>query len=139
MEQTNPFALVRASDYTDEQINSLWVEIGPKLISTIIEPQSRISKFILGGKGTGKTHLLRYYSYPVSRLRFPNKSGLSILVEQKFLAIFLRANGIDAARFEATSEVDSKWQQLFGVYLELRLVEGVLDALCDIKVTSIDD
>lgn len=139
MEQINPFALVRASDYTDEQINSLWVEIGPTAINTIIEPRSRISKFILGGKGTGKTHLLRYYSYPVSRLRFPTESGISILAKQKFLAIFLRATGVDAARFEASSEVTSKWQQLFGVYLELRLVEGVLDALCDIKITSIND
>lgn len=139
MEQLNPFALVRASDYTDEQINSFWVEIGQTAISTIIEPRSRISKFILGGKGTGKTHLLRYYSYPVSRLRFPSESGISILAKQKFLAIFLRATGVDAARFEASSEVTSKWQQLFGVYLELRLVEGVLDALCDIKITSIND
>lgn len=139
MEQINPFALVRASDYTDEQINSLWVEIGPTVINAIIEPQSRTSKFILGGKGTGKTHLLRYYSYPVSRLRFPKESGISILANQKFLAIFLRATGVDAARFEASSEVTSKWQQLFGVYLELRLVEGVLDALCDIKVTSTDE
>jgi len=139
MEQINPFALVRASDYTDKQINSLWVEIGPKVINTIIEPRSKISKFILGGKGTGKTHLLRYHSYPVSRLRFPNESGISILAKQKYLAIFLRATGLDAARFEVSSEVTCKWQQLFGVYLELRLVEGVLETLCDIKATSIND
>jgi len=139
IEQTNPFALVRASDYTDEQINSLWVEIGPSVINAIIEPRSRTSKFILGGKGTGKTHLLRYYSYPVSRLRFPKESGMSILSRDKVLAIFLRATGVDAARFEASSEVTNKWQQLFGVYLELRLIEGVLDALCDIKETSTDE
>lgn len=139
MEQINPFALVRASDYTDAQINSLWVEIGTQVISTIIEPRSIISKFILGGKGTGKTHLLRYYSYPVSRLRFPNESGISTLAKQKFLAIFLRATSVDAARFEASSEDTSKWQHLFGIYLELRLVEGVLDALCNIKDTSISE
>lgn len=139
MEQTNPFALVKAADFTDEQINSLWVEIGARVINAIIEPRSTISKFILGGKGTGKTHLLRYYSYSVSRLRLPKKSGISILAEEKFLAIFLRATGFDAARFEVGSEDTRKWQQLFGVYLELRLVEGVLDALCDIKATSADE
>jgi hypothetical protein len=136
MDQVNPFAQFRASDYTDEQINSLWVEIGPTAINTIIEPRSKVSKFILGGKGTGKTHLLRYYSYSVARLRSPKESGMSILAKQKFLAIFLRATGVDAARFEATSVITNKWQQLFGVYLELRLVEGVLEALCDIKSTS---
>ena len=136
MEQINPFALARASDYTDAQINSLWVDIGQATINTIIEPRSKSSKFILGGKGTGKTHLLRYFSYPVARLRFPKESGISILDKQKFLAIFHRATGDDAARFESGSQVESKWQLLFGVYLELKLVEGVLDALCDIKSTS---
>lgn len=136
MKNENPFALVRASDYTDEQINLLWVELGPNAIDAIIEPRSRISKFILGGKGTGKTHLLRYYSYHVTRLRSPNDSGMSILARHQFLGIFLRATGIDAARFELSSEVSGKWQQLFGIYLELRLVESVLDVLCDIAASS---
>lgn len=139
MKNENPFALVRASDYTDEQINSLWVELGPKAIEAIIEPRSRISKFILGGKGTGKTHLLRYYSYPVARLRAPKDSGMSILARHQFLGVFLRATGIDAARFELSAEVSGKWQQLFGIYLELRLVESVLDVLCDIAASSPKD
>ncbi len=135
--QANPFALVRASDYTDVQINSLWVELGSTVISQVIEPRSGISKYILGGKGSGKTHLLRYHSYQVARLRNPKDSGIAVVSKLKFLAIFLRATALDAARFEATSEVGGKWQQLFGVYLELRLVEGLLDALCDIKATSL--
>lgn len=137
MATENPFTLARASDFTDKQINSLWTELGtPEIINTIIEPKSRVSKFILGGKGTGKTHLLRYYSYPVIRLRSPNESGISILKRQKFLAVFLRATGVDATRFEASSGISINWQQLFGVYLELRLAEGILEALCDIKLTS---
>lgn len=137
--QVNPFALVRASDYTDAQINSLWVELGSSAISQVIEPRSGISKYILGGKGSGKTHLLRYHSYQVTRLRVPREAGLSVVKRLKFFAVFLRATALDAARFEATSEVSVKWQQLFAVYLELRLVEGVLDALCDIKATSPKD
>lgn len=139
MLHANPFALVRASDYTDEQINSLWVELGTMAINAIIEPQSKISKYILGGKGSGKTHLLRYYSYQVAKLRYPKDSGLSILARQKFLAIFVRATGLDAARFEGDFETQKKWQQLFGIYLELRLIEGVLDALCDIRESSQHD
>lgn len=137
MMHENPFALFKASDYTDEQINSLWVELGSsKIISQIIEPKSGSSKFILGGKGTGKTHLLRYYSYPVVRLRAPNETGINIIRKQNFLAVFLRATAFDAARFEATAETTPKWQQLFGIYFELRLAESVLDALCDIRSTS---
>ncbi len=139
MNTENPFTLARASDFTDMQINSLWTDLGTQdIIDTIIEPKSRVSKFILGGKGTGKTHLLRYYSYPVIRLRSPNESGISILKKQRFLAVFLRATGVDATRFVASAGISINWQQLFGVYLELRLAEGVLEALCDIKLTSIE-
>lgn len=137
--EVNPFALVRASDYSDAQINSLWVEIGKPAIDSIIEPRSKVSKYILGGKGSGKTHLLRYYSYAVARLRSPAESGIAILEKQKFLAVFLRATGVDASRFESSSEFPSTWQQLFGVYLEYRLAEGVLEALCDIKSSSPKD
>lgn len=132
----NPFALVRASDYTDAQINSLWVELGPTVINAVIEPTSGTSKYILGGKGTGKTHLLRYHSYQVARLRVPEKSGLAVVSEMGYLAVFLRATALDAARFETVGEATGKWQQLFGVYLELRLAEALLDALCDIQKTS---
>lgn len=130
----NPFSLVRASDYTDKQINSLWVEIGPATVNRIIDPRSPVSKYILGGKGTGKTHLLRYHSYQVSRQRDEKLSGVDVLNKCKYLAIFLRATGLDASRFEAGDP--GRWQQLFGVYLELKLAEVLLDALCDIKVTS---
>ncbi|QSD30420.1 hypothetical protein H5A29_17105 [Pectobacterium brasiliense] len=50
--------------------------------------------------------------------------------------MFLRATGVDASRFEASSGVDINWQRLFGVYLELKITEQVIDALCDIKDTS---
>lgn len=137
MNKVNPFSQIKASDYTDDQINSLWVEFGQVAIEAVIEPRSKISKFILGGKGSGKTHLLRYYSYQVSRLRFKSASGLSILAKQKFLAVFLRAGGVDAARFDSVIDF-AKWQMLFGIYLELRLTEEVLEALYDIKKSSTD-
>lgn len=132
----NPFSLVRASDYTNEQINSLWVELGENIIDPIIEPKLKISKFILGGKGSGKTHLLRYYSYPVVRLRNAELSGLETIKKQGFLAVFLRATGLDAARFEIGSGSNLKWTQLFAIYLELRLAEAVLNSLCDIASSS---
>lgn len=138
MKQGNPFALVRAADYSDEEINALWVELGPAAIDRVIEPRERLSKLIVGGKGAGKTHLLRYHSYPVLRLRNQDKSGLETLVEAGFLAVFLRATGIDAARFKLSSHDEDRWQVLFGIYLELRLAELVLDALCEIKESTED-
>ena len=136
MTRPNPFALARASDFSDQQINDLWVELGQLAIKSIIEPTSTRSKFILGGKGTGKTHLLRYYSYPAAKLRAKHGVGMNVISENKFLAVFLRATNMDAARFELSGAAEPKWQQLFGVYLELRLAESVLDALIDVAATS---
>ena len=136
VDQTNPFSLIRASDITDAQINSLWVELGPAIIGAVIEPTSPTSKYILGGKGSGKTHLLRYHSYQVARLRNPKASGLDAVKKMGYLAVFLRATALDAARFEIPGEPPLRWQTLFGIYLELRLAELVIDALMEIKRTS---
>lgn len=135
-DQANPFALVKASDYTDAQINSLWVELGPKVINALIEPRSSLSKYILGGKGSGKTHILRHNSYQVARLRSYDAPGIDVIRRLKFLAVFLRAAALDAARFELFSDSRAKWQQVFSVYFELRLAEALLEAMCDIKSTS---
>lgn len=137
---SNPFSLVKSSDYTDDQINSLWVDLGDKIVTKIIEPDSEMSKYILGGKGAGKTHLLRYHSYPVVRKRTPTKkTGLSIIRATKYLAVFLRASTLDSSRFEAVVGAASAWQQLFGVYLEVQLSIAVLEALCNIAETSMGE
>nr|WP_219817587.1 hypothetical protein [Nitrosospira multiformis] len=105
-------------------------------MNQIIEPKSQLSKLILGGKGSGKTHILRYYSYKATRLRNPQQNGIEILNREKFLAIFLRANGLDASRFELISDTPAKWRQAFATYLELRIVESVLDAILDVRQSA---
>ena len=135
-EDSNPFAPIRAADYTDEQINGLWVELGPRWMSTILEPRSIVSKYILGSKGTGKTHLLRYHSYQVARLRMAGRSGLSILEEAGCLAVFLRTTNMDAGRFDLRDESEAALQHLFSVHLELKLVDLVGEALQDIRATT---
>ena len=62
----NPFNVTKASEYSDEQINNYWVSIGG---DNVLDPHDYTPKYILGGKGCGKTHLLRYYSYPLQKLR----------------------------------------------------------------------
>ncbi|MDQ7954755.1 MAG: hypothetical protein RET84_02545 [Pseudomonadota bacterium] len=136
LEDSNPFAPIRATDYTDEQINDLWVEMGAGWLSTILEARSVVSKYILGSKGSGKTHLLRYQSYPVARLRMPSKSGLTLVEENGCLAVFLRATNIDAGRFKISGMTEQAMQQLFSVHLELKVLELVLAALKDIRQTT---
>lgn len=138
MEKSNPFSFSKASDYTDEEINTFWVDlVNKEFIDSIIEPQSRKSKFILGGKGTGKTHLLRHHSYQTLKLREKNLSGLNLIKSKNYLGVFLRANSLDANRFNSKNkEENSKWQILFGIFLELKLIDNLIDILIDIKKNS---
>lgn len=138
MSRSNPFSLIRASEYTKDQINALWVELGGQVIEQVIRPTERETRYILGGKGTGKTHLLRYHSYPVARLRHKRESGLSVLSHLGFFGVFLRATAVDAARFEPDDNNRARWQTIFGVYLELSLVERLLNALLEIIDSSQD-
>lgn len=132
----NPFSLVRAADFSDEQINELWVEVGRAQVDQIIEPKEQLSKFILGGKGAGKTHLLRYHSYGVARIRGKHRDAVKAVISDGYIAVFLRATGVDAARFEVEPHDEPRWQKLFGIYLELRLAELVVDALRDLFLSS---
>lgn len=139
MINSNPFSFAKASDYSDEEINKLWIDISENFVEAVIEPTLRKSKFILGGKGTGKTHLLRHYSYNATKLRNSNLTGLDIINRHQSLGVFLRANALDASRFISLNDIDiSKWQQLFGVHLELKLAEDLLSILIDIEKTTPD-
>jgi hypothetical protein len=135
-DDSNPFAPLRATDYTDEQINGLWVELGSGWMNAVLEPRSIVSKYILGSKGSGKTHLLRYHSYPVARLRMPTRAGLSIVRDAGCLAVFLRTTNQDASRFELEKASPSALQLLFSVHLELSLLDLVSSALADIRETT---
>ena len=138
MDKSNPFSFSKASDYTDEEINTFWVDLGDKeYIDSIIEPQSRKSKFILGGKGTGKTHLLRHHSYQTLKLREKSLSGLDLIKSKKYLGVFLRANSLDANRFNSKTQDETiNWQNLFGIFLELKLIDNLIEILIDIKNNS---
>ncbi len=56
--------------FSDREINALWVDIasgdGFWKLAKLTSP---MPMYILGSKGSGKTHLMKYFSYPVQKLR----------------------------------------------------------------------
>ncbi|MGA6108479.1 hypothetical protein [Pseudomonas solani] len=132
----NPFDLIRAADYSDKQISDFWVDFKGGGLQSLIEPKSAISKHILGGKGSGKTHLMRYCSYPVQRLRLRN-SSIKDLVAEGYVGVFMRANTLDTGKFSGKGQDPEKWGALFNFYFELRLVENLIQTL--IEVSSLDE
>jgi hypothetical protein len=88
--QDNPFNLTKANDYSDAQINDYWVDMpdGNGFLS-ILKPASPMPTLILGGKGSGKTHLMRYCSYEIQKLRHSGTLQESIKKEG-YLGIYTR-------------------------------------------------
>lgn len=134
---TNPFDLIRAAEYSDSQIHNFWVDFsgGEGGLLSLLEPTSKTSKLILGGKGSGKTHLMRHCSYPVQKLRHPNAliEGIS---REGYLGIFLRANILDTGRFNGKGQPQEKWGPIFNYYFEIRLVEQLLSTMKDMSLND---
>lgn len=136
MNSVNPFGSLRAAEYTDEQINHLWVDFEYDIKSSILDLSGATPKYIFGGKGSGKTHILRYYSYLVARQRQDKLTGVEVLEQLGALTIFYRCNHFGASKFDSLPE--NLKQIIFQAYVELTLFEAVVECLIDIKNTTTD-
>src|SRR5688572_16341815 len=66
----NPFDIVKANDLNDAEILTSFVDLpGGSSLLQRLKPTSRMPMIIFGGKGSGKTHLMRYISYPLQKRR----------------------------------------------------------------------
>lgn len=129
--RSNPFELVKASDFSDEQIDQYWVDLtGEASLHDLFKPLLPMPMLLLGGKGSGKTHLMRYYSSSVRRIHFGN--DLSLAVESDgYLGIYVRADGLNVGRFAGKGQEPSAWSAVFCYYFELWLATQFLKNVQD--------
>ena len=122
---TNPFAVTKAIDFADEEILRYWVESSgaDEGSSRAGRPTSPMPAFVLGGKGSGKTHLMRYHSFDVRALWFSGKGlGRRDGVEKDgYVGVYLRCSGLDSGRFFGKRQDADKWREVFAYYVELWL------------------
>lgn len=119
MSNINPFNITKAVDYSDEEINKYWVDIpnGNGFID-ILKPSSPMPMFILGGKGSGKTHIMRYFSYNLQKIRY-GENLLKQIQKDKYIGIFLRCGGLNSSKFSGNNEKPEAWKNIFAYFLEL--------------------
>lgn len=130
--QENPFDITKASDFSDQQINDYWVDISGGGFIDIFKPRSPMPMYILGGKGSGKTHLMRYFSYSSQKIRCSD-SILSGIKSDKYIGIYLRCGGLNASRFsQPPGGVQQNWPGLFSYYMDLWLAQLTIDIIADI-------
>lgn len=118
----NPFDLTKASDFSDTQILNYWVDIVEEQggLLTVLNLRSVMPMLLLGGKGSGKTHLMRYCSAPVQALR--HEGSLHTAVSQEgYLGIYVSSDGLNVGRFSGKGQTQDTWNAIFGYYFELWL------------------
>lgn len=123
----NPFNLTKANDFSDEQIQEFWVDIseGGGLLG-MLKPTSPMPMLVLGGKGSGKTHLMRYCSFELQKLRAKGRNFLDSIESERFIGIYVRCEGLNANRFALKGQPSDVWNDAFQYYMELFLSELLL-------------
>ena len=128
----NPFNITKAVDFSDQQIHDYWVDISEGAgFSDMLKPTSPMPMLILGGKGSGKTHLMRHFSYALQRIRHTHDLSDGIKSDG-YLGIYLRCGGLNAARFGGKGQSDDSWKEMFAYYFELWLGQLLLTTTIDL-------
>lgn len=135
---SNPFSLTKANDLSDDQIQDLWVDIAPPDSPDSLFGAGRFASpmptFILGSKGSGKTHLMRYASFALQRKRF-DRDGLASLAGARsdgYVGIYTLCSGLETGRFQGKGQSEDAWLEVFSYYLELSLAIAALSVIDDL-------
>ena len=130
----NPFNITKAVDFTDEDINRYWVDISSHGFLQMLKPHSLMPMLVLGGKGSGKTHIMRHCSYSVRSKLFTDP----VLNVQKdgFLGIYFRCSGLNAKRFTGRGVNPDIWETVFPYYLDLWISQLLLKTVVEVFLDS---
>lgn len=125
----NPFNITKAVDFSDQEINDYWVDISSgDGFAGMAKLTSPMPMFILGGKGSGKTHLMRYFSYPLQRIRH-GQDVLGGLKEDRYIGVYLRCSSLNSSRFRDKGQTEEIWEEVFAYYMELWLSQLMLNTV----------
>lgn len=130
----NPFDITKAVDYTNQQLNDYWVDF-PVPFEENIKPTSQMPMLILGGKGSGKTHIMKYFSYELQKLRY-GSDLLSKIKEDGFIGIYWRCSGINGSRFNNKGYDEDFWKSIFEYYSEIWVGTLLMRILKDLDIIS---
>lgn len=128
----NPFDTNKATAFSDDQIADQWVDLTNAQggLVSILKPTSRTPMLLLGGKGSGKTHLMRYCSAPVQAARHSANMAHAAAADG-YLGIYVHADALNTDKFARDDQAKESWNLIFAFYFELWLATALLTVLRD--------
>lgn len=133
--KNNPFEVTKATDYTDKEIESNFVSFAISGATALASPSDPMPIFLVGGKGGGRTHLMRHFAFAQQRMR-AESDGRKVLEQLKlegYLGIYVRFTGLNANRFSGKGTSDEAWSSIFSYYVDLWLAQSLLIAIHSIQ------
>ena len=128
----NPFDITKATDFDDAQIAATWVDLPSQGgFRSLIDPTSPVTRFVLGGKGSGRTHLLRYYSSHLQALRLKEK-GIAALSQDGYVGVYVNSGTLNPGRFSGKGQNDDTWHAVFAYYFDVALALRLLMAVDEV-------
>ena len=124
----NPFAITKASDFTDSEINETWVDWpAPGGFVERLNIRSPMARIITGGKGAGRTHFMRHYSASVQVIRGVD-NPINQIRQDGVLGIYAPCSGLNSSRFRQRGQTAERWLSIFGHYVDVWLAQVALAA-----------
>lgn len=131
----NPFGVTKAVDLDDSQIQSLWVNVlsVDDELARFGHPTTAMPSFVLGAKGSGKTHLMRYHSFELQLLRYgvdptPDEIHEGV-AKDGYVGIYALCGSMNSSRFTGKGQTEETWRHIFAYYLELWLSHHLLQII----------
>lgn len=136
-EYKNPFDITKAVDLPDELINSYWTNFNSEGgFEQLLQPTSLTPMIIRGSKGSGKTHIMRYFSYELQKIRYGSKLKEK-LDDDKFIGVYVTCSGFNAEKFNEKGLPERFGKILFSYFWELWIGERLTSYLDDLKEEGI--
>lgn len=140
-ELDNPFSVTKATEFSDSEINEYWVNFNTTQeisIEALLNTQEYVPKYLIGGKGCGKTHILRFFSFQLQKIRHQNAVE-EILSKDKYIGLYSVFHGLNSSRFSGKGIEQSQWESVFEYYFELYICDNLLNTIKEIfSILSIE-
>ena len=138
----NPFADYNANTMESSKILEYWCSPFTKSMSI---SESDLYKgmplVFMGGRGTGKTMFLRYFSYQVQKYEVykknqekQSKNILKHFKERGGIGFYLRIDGPILRSFDEKGLPPEKWDDIFTHYFELLVCKSYIEVIQDLVI-----